>query len=111
MSPLDVAWFVLKSRPVSPSGREYTPMELQRLRSFVIANIDSPDPELRAQAQQIHDEVAAGISGAYGEEGPVMPGDQAQTAGSEDAASTAAPVALTPPVAVRPMEERETDEG
>jgi len=66
MRPLDAAWLLLKSRPASPGGKEYSPPELQALRSFVNANIESPDPNLQAQAQQILEELTTAMSFAGG---------------------------------------------
>ena len=66
MRPLDAAWLLLKSRPASPGGREYSPAELQALRSFVNANIESPDPNLQAQAQKILEQLTTAMSFAGG---------------------------------------------
>lgn len=61
-----MAWSILKSRPVSPAGKEYSPEELQALRSFVHANIESPDPQLQAKAQELMEEITTAMSFASG---------------------------------------------
>ena len=110
MSPLDAAWSILKSRPASPSGREYTAPELQRLRSFVSANIESPDPQLQAQAQQLLEELTTGMSFAGGRTEFNTPGGgEGQSVGVAPAIPAEGPVAVTgdePPQEVR----REMDE-
>lgn len=94
MSPLDAAWSLLKSRPASPGGREYSPPELQRLRAFVHANIDSPDPALRAQAMKIEQELTQAMSHAHGQ-GPEIPQPEARSElGAPDMMANRAPVAV-----------------
>jgi len=84
MHPFEQAWSVLKSRPVGPSGEEYSPAELQRLRAFVNANIESPDPQLQAQAQQILEELTTAMSFAGGRTGmSELPGPSPKVAAEE----------------------------
>jgi hypothetical protein len=96
MSPLDAAWFVLKAHPVSPSGKEYSPPELQQLRAFVHANIESPDPELQAQAKQILEELTTAMSYSGGRTGlPTTPsGEEGQNIAVAPAVPAAADVAV-----------------
>ena len=100
MSPLDAAWTILKSRPVSPSGKQYSPQELQQLRAFVNANIESPDPNLQAQAQQILEELTTAMSFAGGRTSfntpsePIVPGAGPVVRGAE---GPAASVGVRPP--------------
>ena len=113
MRPLDAAWLLLKSRPVSPGGREYSPAELQALRSFVNANIESPDPNLQAQAQQTLEELTTAMSFAGGRTSFNTPPTSGE---GESVATTAGPVVpgvggpaarvgVSPPLS----EERESD--
>tara|TARA_R110002020_G_scaffold181654_5_gene376804 strand:+ start:6062 stop:6502 length:441 start_codon:yes stop_codon:yes gene_type:complete len=66
MSAFDSAWSLLKSQPVDESGKTFSPVELQKLRAFVNANIESPDPALRAEAEQLYEMLTDAMSGAYG---------------------------------------------
>jgi hypothetical protein len=111
MSPLDAAWSILKSRPASPGGREYSQPELERLRAFVHANIESPDPQLQAQAQQLLEELTTAMSFAGGRTGlPTTPSDgDVLVGGAEPTTPGAAEVGVIgdkPPQEVR----READE-
>ena len=79
MSAFDSAWSLLKSQPVDESGKTFSPVELQKLRAFVNANIESPDPALRAEAEELYQMLTDAMSGAYGAkpesepEAPPMP--------------------------------------
>tara|TARA_R100000008_G_scaffold78884_1_gene60174 strand:- start:5613 stop:5969 length:357 start_codon:yes stop_codon:yes gene_type:complete len=113
MSPLDAAWTILKSRPVSSSGKQYSPQELQQLRAFVNANIESPDPNLQAQAQQILEELTTAMSFAGGRTSfntpsePIVPGAGPVVRG---AGGPAASVGVRPPLPPEPSEEDEDDD-
>ena len=101
-----MAWSVLKSRPVSPAGNEYSPQELQQLRSFVHANIESPDPQLQEQAQQLLEEITTAMSFAGGRtpsNSPPLP-EENQSAGA-GVGGPAARVGVSPPL----PHERESD--
>lgn len=121
MHPFEQAWFVLKSRPVGPSGEEYSPAELQSLRSFVIANIESPDPELRAQAEQVKQELTTAMSFAGGRTGmSELPGPSPKVAveepvpmfDEEGMTVEGAPAIMEeePPVGVLPEKKKEPQE-
>ena len=77
-SPFDDAWGFLKSAPVGPSGQPYGPAELQQLRAFVHQNLNSADPEKRARAEELRQQITAGVSGSGGrsEMGPYAPSPQ-----------------------------------
>ena len=99
MTPFDLAWDLLKSAPVSPGGKQYSPAELQSLRSFVNANIESPDPNLREQAEQILQELTAAMSGSRGHDAmPDMPSGPEAEAAPEAAMTEDVPM----PVGVKP---------
>ena len=66
MSAFDSAWSLLKSQPVSPSGKTFSPAELQELRSFVNMHAESSDPDMKDRAENILEMLTQSMSGAYG---------------------------------------------
>ena len=67
MSAFDSAWSLLKSQPVSPSGKTFSPArELQELRSFVNMHAESSDPDMKNRAENILEMLTQSMSGAYG---------------------------------------------
>ena len=66
MSAFDSAWSLLKSQPVSPSGKTFSPAELQELRSFVNMHAESSDPDMKDRAENILEMLTESMSGAYG---------------------------------------------
>ena len=71
MSAFNAAWSLLKSQPVDESGKTFNPAELQKLRAFVNQHIESPDPAMRKQAEEMYQMLTDAMSGAYGQgDGP-----------------------------------------
>tara|TARA_R100000995_G_C3376175_1_gene73983 strand:+ start:97 stop:522 length:426 start_codon:yes stop_codon:yes gene_type:complete len=66
MSAFDSAWSLLKSQPVSPSGKTFSPTELQELRNFVNMHAEGSDPDMRDRAENILEMLTQSMSGAYG---------------------------------------------
>tara|TARA_R100001443_G_scaffold105212_1_gene114151 strand:- start:226 stop:651 length:426 start_codon:yes stop_codon:yes gene_type:complete len=66
MSAFDSAWSLLKSQPVSPSGKTFSPAELQELRRFVNMHAESSDPDMKERANNLLEMLTQSMSGAYG---------------------------------------------
>jgi len=66
MSAFDSAWSLLKSQPVDPSGKTFSQAELQKLRAFVNQHMESSDPALRVEAEDMYEMLTDAMSGAYG---------------------------------------------
>ena len=73
MSAFNAAWSLLKSQPVDTGGKPFSPAELQKLRAFVNQHIESPDPAMRGQAEEMYQMLTNAMSGAYGQ-GDGLPG-------------------------------------